>query len=446
MPGEKSSPTFVDWVKALGGISVIGVLREFLDEIVKGFLGLEGVSGRITSFWMVFCLIGIILWALDYLKDKKISKASVIGISLTFIGAVWGTAWSLHAPLPATPTPTITITAPTISPSPDVPTLGPSPTTTPSPLASPSETSTLVPTNTPNLTPTPTPLGGGSGQLVFSALKGNTFNDCEIHNCEIYLLSLGTSVESIDVKDIINLSDNLAPDENPDWSPDGTHIVFISRRDGNPEIYVMDADGQNQVNITQHNDRDYQPAWSPDGTYIAFGSYRGPGANQDIFIMNNDGSDVRQITSTGRYYRDPDWSADGDEIFFIAMKNDAQTQSEIYAYNLLTKELRQITRLDKLTYAPNASPDGKWLVFTSSYSGFQNLFRIDTNGYNLKQLTDQIQAQYHDPVWSPDGQWIAFVIEGKDENTLALYSVASKEVYKVLSMPGLNHPAWRPQP
>ncbi|HEX6625989.1 MAG TPA: hypothetical protein VF064_19890, partial [Pyrinomonadaceae bacterium] len=65
------------------------------------------------------------------------------------------------------------------------------------------------------------------------------------------------------------LTVNAASDTRPDWSPDGTKIVFESSRDGNSEIYVMNADGTGQTRLTTHTASDSQPVWSPDGTRIA---------------------------------------------------------------------------------------------------------------------------------------------------------------------------------
>lgn len=71
-------------------------------------------------------------------------------------------------------------------------------------------------------------------------------------------------------------------------------IVFTSGRDGNQEIYVMNADGSNQINLTNHPANDWNPSWSPDGTQIVFTSDRD--GNTEIYVMNVDGSDVQRLT------------------------------------------------------------------------------------------------------------------------------------------------------
>jgi len=76
--------------------------------------------------------------------------------------------------------------------------------------------------------------------------------------------------------------------QNADWSPDGGHIVFQTARDGNNEIYLMDADGSNPTRLTNNAATDTLPTFSPDGSKIAFVSNRD--GNNEIYVMNADGS------------------------------------------------------------------------------------------------------------------------------------------------------------
>ncbi len=71
----------------------------------------------------------------------------------------------------------------------------------------------------------------------------------------------------------------------PDWSPDGRRIAFDSDRDGNFEVYAMNADGSGVTRLTVRDAHDVGPAWSPDGRRIAFHSNREDG-NWDIYVMN----------------------------------------------------------------------------------------------------------------------------------------------------------------
>jgi TolB protein len=91
-----------------------------------------------------------------------------------------------------------------------------------------------------------------------------------------------------------NISGDSARD--PAWSSDGAKIAFTTTRDGNPEIYVMNADGSVQIRLTNNEAFDYAPAWSPDGRRISFTSHRD--GNGEIYVMNTDGSDQTRLTNT----------------------------------------------------------------------------------------------------------------------------------------------------
>src|SRR6266545_1997182 len=102
-------------------------------------------------------------------------------------------------------------------------------------------------------------------------------------NLEIYVMNLDGSGS-------VRLTTDSASDVQPAWAPDGSKIAFVTTRDGNPEIYVMNADGTNLSRLTQDPAEDSYPAWSPDGTRIAFWSNRGTnGSNGAIYAMRADG-------------------------------------------------------------------------------------------------------------------------------------------------------------
>jgi Tol biopolymer transport system component len=142
----------------------------------------------------------------------------------------------------------------------------------------------------------------------------------------------------------IRLTNNNASDGSPRWSPDGERIAFTSDRDGNTEIYVMNADdGSGQTRLTEDFQFDGSPRWSPDGERIAFDSNRGN--QRGIFVMNaDDGSDVTRLTDDGN---GPAWSPDGEKIAFTSDRDAAEDsdQNAIYVMNSTGADSSNATRL-----------------------------------------------------------------------------------------------------
>ena len=96
-------------------------------------------------------------------------------------------------------------------------------------------------------------------------------------------------------------------------------IVFVSTRDGNPEIYSVNADGTNLTRLTNNPANDDAPVWSPDGKRIAFASDRD--GSWEIYVMNADGTNVVRRTFSASYSRDPCWSPDGNRIVYSTLSN-----------------------------------------------------------------------------------------------------------------------------
>jgi Tol biopolymer transport system component len=106
------------------------------------------------------------------------------------------------------------------------------------------------------------------------------------------------------------------PDSSPRLSPDSKRIAFISARDGNDELYMIDVDGANLARVTQTNAPEYDISWSPNGQTILFVSEKD--GNPEIYSISRNGSNLKRLTFNAVVDRYPIWSPDGDRIAFVS--------------------------------------------------------------------------------------------------------------------------------
>lgn len=231
---------------------------------------------------------------------------------------------------------------------------------------------------------------------------------------EIYMIDAdGTS--------LVRLTESEGFDVPSSWSPDGRKLAFVSERSGSYNIYVTSVDGsKSTVQLTHDSEGTGSPSWSPDGRRIAFSAWRD--GDSEIYVMDPDGTNIIQLTDSDADEDSPRWSPDGQRIVF-ALKPESifDPDSDIFVMDADGNNTRQLTDNDTFEYFPVWSPDGDTIVFTSisattgwvkdNTDTYQR--RYDTNVYVMKADGSDIRQLTHDNIsgdisWSPDGRYMAF--------------------------------------
>ncbi len=242
--------------------------------------------------------------------------------------------------------------------------------------------------------------------LVAAAQSKIVFVSDRDGNSEIYVMNADGTNQT-------RLTNEPRNDFAPSLSPDGSRIVFMSRRAGGDEIYVMNADGTNPVRLTDNPANDDTPVFSPDGSRIIFESDRD--GNSEIYVMNADGTNQTRLTDNPAFDRNPSFSPDGSRIVFES--NRETVSNEIYVMNADgTNQIRLTYFSPGNDHLPSFSPDGSKISFTSSRDGNNEIYVMNADGSNQRRLTNN-PAQDFSSSFSPDGSGIAFISDrdGNDE-------------------------------
>ncbi|HLJ45314.1 MAG TPA: winged helix-turn-helix domain-containing protein [Bryobacteraceae bacterium] len=198
------------------------------------------------------------------------------------------------------------------------------------------------------------------------------------------------------------LTFDRADDSQPDVSPDGRYIVFVSNRGGHHNIWRMRPDGSEPLSLTNDQREDDSPSWSPDGQRIAFQSISDNGLTY-IYVMNADGSGKHAVsTRTGGRAA---WSPDGRSLLFQSRHGQS---SAIFRVDLATATETRLTTPEEACFDPAWSPDGQWILHTRSVSHRLGLYLMDAHGERVQPLTNLFSGNASVPAWSPDGTRIAF--------------------------------------
>lgn len=252
-------------------------------------------------------------------------------------------------------------------------------------------------------------------------------------NSEVYIMNANGTNQH-------NISNNDSLDRYPSWSPDWTKIAFASNRHGNWEIYTMNIDGTNQQRITFNPSEDYFTSWSPDGTKITFYSNRD--GNWQIYVMNADGSNQQRITNNNFDDSFPSWSPDGENIAFHSGRDGS---AEIYVMNTDGTNQQRITFNNGENSFPSWSPDGTEIAFLSYRDGNPEVYVMNADGTNQHNISNNAFFDRY-PSWSLDGSKIAFESNRDGNWEIYVMNADGTDQQNITNNIGIDdNPAWSPR-
>jgi Tol biopolymer transport system component len=316
-------------------------------------------------------------------------------------------------------------------------------------LPPPAATMTLIP-------PTATLPPLGEGGLIAFASDRSDGQTLQIWTLRAALNDQGQVV----VSDLTQLTSGEGDKIQPRWSPDGTKLLYVAPGEGanGLDIWMIPADGSGTpLNLSQRKGDDTEPAWSPDGALIAFTNNGREDELLQLYLMNSDGSGQMRLSFDQEEFG-PAWSPDMQYLAFVMNASGFQILNlreqtdpgveprpfyatpQRFDFSTLTGSLGQVAQ-------PVWSPDGSWMAYTRQEGAVERVFLarfpLRVPDQDVVKLTDS--GKDSAPAWSPDSQWLAYN-SARDGNPEVYVMRANGQGQSNLSSsPGIDQdPVWKP--
>jgi len=223
-----------------------------------------------------------------------------------------------------------------------------------------------------------------SRQVVYTSYYRTQFPD-------VFLITLANG-ERRCLADFPGLNSSAA------FAPDGSELALILSKDGNPDLFVMNINGDRLTRLTYtKRAAEASPSWSSDGKEIVFVS--DSSGTPQLFIIGRSGGEPRRIAVGGAQNVDPDWGANG----YIVYSSLIGGQFQLFVFNPATGETRQISRDDANYEDPTWAPDGRHIFCVRRQNYHSRIFIVDT----LSSSCINLMAE------SEKGDWLSPDCSGK---------------------------------
>ncbi len=363
------------------------------------------------SRWWISLILGGLLGCVLF--------AALVALALSLLGGG-------GAAVPDTLTPTLTEAGVTV-----IPPLGP--------LHPASQAMTATAAARPTTDPLEA-LSINGGRVVFYAARNGD-------DSELFLLDLSTGLE-------LQLTDNDAEDVYPAVSPDGAQVVFMSDRDGDYELFVLDlaCAGADDVpdacqagtrQITANAVEDRTPAWTPDGSAILFASDINFNGQHDLYRITPEGEDLSRLTESETRDGHPSMSPDGRYIVYQAWDPDDPETGAIMRLNVRSGLVETLFDGPDNDWSPSYRPDGQVISFLRRGEGRAALWVMDADGGDARQVYDGPGYDWAN-AWSADGRLLTFTSDESGAMEVYLVSPGGEEPRRITTGGG-EYPSWVPE-
>ncbi len=225
----------------------------------------------------------------------------------------------------------------------------------------------------------------------------------------------------------------------PRFSPDGKRIAYISRGgDRRTQLRLMNCFGQDD-RLLYHGGIE-SLSWSPDGKKIVFAMldfWRGLYLYSDLYVYELESGAVRRLTR-GLRARTPAWSPDGKKILFAVNSGSGNSDLAMLELKAQDRQVTYLTQTSDMSFYSGCAwaPDGKKIAFVQLVPGkLQQVCVANPDGSDAQVVTDG-RAQALAPSWSPDGKYLLFTSSRTGIYNIFAYSFESKETVQLTNVLG----------